>query len=206
MYNSLLEYAKSGMKPRSNYMPIEQFNEVMLHLRDLNMRKWNEVDVIMVFKIARWCALRLIEATRLKVEDFDLVIKEVYLGKTKTRNEDYAAIPDPFIPELEDYLKDKHGLLLDPIPKRDTIEKWITKLGVICEVKAWTTPQKVTGEKTKMHIFRKSIGKDMVYGVYDGKKAPLNVVMKHMRHSKLDTTSKYLKVDIEEAKDYWNTI
>lgn len=191
------------LKPRSNYMPPSQFEDILQHVPDLSLRKWHNEDVIMVFKIARWCALRMIEATRLKVEDFDLVIREVYLGRTKTNKEDYAPIPVPFIPELQLYLRNKkEGLLLDPIPKRDTVQKWVLKLGVLCDVKAWTTPQEVTGEKTKMHIFRKSIGKDMVYGVY-GKKAPLSTVMKTLRHTNLNTTSKYLKVDIEEAKDFW---
>lgn len=190
------------MKPRSNYMPIEEFNKVLDELPRLNLRKWNEKDVAMVFKICRWCALRMIEATRLKVEDFDLEMNEIYLGQTKTAKEEYVALPTPFIPELREYLKTKNGLLLDPIPKRDTVEKWIQKLGSICDVKAWNTPQSVTGEKTKMHIFRKSQGKDMLWGHY-GRKAPLNIVMKQLRHSNLAITSKYLKVDNEEVKDFW---
>ena len=76
------------------------------------------------------------------------------------------------------------------------------RLGKMLDVAAWTTPQEVTGEKTLTHIFRKSIGKSMLYGVY-GKKAPLNVVQKQLRHSSLTTTSKYLQVGIEDVKDWW---
>ncbi len=190
------------MKPRSNYMPPDQFEDILKHIPDLELRKWKDEDVIMILRICRWCALRMIEATRLKVEDFDLELREVYLGQTKTAKEDYAAIPSPFIPELREYLSNRGGLLLDPVPKRDTVAKWIQKLGVICHVRAWTTPQSVTGEKTKMHIFRKSQAKDMMLGEY-GRKAPLNIVMKQLRHSNLAMTSKYLKVDNEEVKDFW---
>ncbi len=192
------------MKPRSNYMPPEQFQDVLDHIQDLELRKWNVEDIQMIFRVARNCALRMIEATRLKAEDFDLEVREVYLGKTKTQKEDYAAIPEDFIPELREYLSNRGGLLLDPIPTKGTVLLWIQKLGVICDVKAWTTPQSVTGEKTKMHIFRKSIGKDMIYGEY-GDKAPLTTVMKHLRHESLDTTSKYLKVGIEEPKDFFKS-
>ena len=157
------------MKPRSNYIPPDQFEDILSHIKDLELRKWNDEDVIMIFRIARMCALRMIEATRLKAEDFDLDSFEVYLGKTKTNDEDYAAIPEDFISELKEYLSNKGGLLLDPIPKRDTVEKWINKLGAICEVKAWTTPQSVTGEKTKMHAMRKSMAKDMLIGEFGDK-------------------------------------
>lgn len=185
-------------------MPPEQFEEVIKALPKLELRKWNVKDVEMIFRICRYSGLRMVEATRLKVEDFDLSTNEILLGKTKTRKEDIAVIPDFFKYELKEYLERKQGgLLLDPIPTRNAVDMWIRKLGVICDIKAWTTPQSVTGEKTKMHIFRKSIGKDMVTGELTGKQAPLNVVMKMLRHESLDTTSKYLKVDQEEAKQYF---
>ncbi len=192
------------MKARSNYIPPDRFEDILNHVKDLEFRKWKDVDVIMIFRIARMCCLRMIEATRLKAEDFDLNEKEVYLGKTKTNPEDYAAIPEDFISELREYLSNKGGLLLDPIPSRVTVHYWIEKLGAICNVKAWQTPQSESGEKTKMHIFRKSMAKDMLIGEF-GDKAPLSTVMKHLRHKSLDTTSNYVKADIEETKNFFKS-
>lgn len=192
------------MKPRSNYMNQVQFSQLLDHVPDLQIRRWKDQDIQMVFRIAYWCGLRMIEARRLHVEDFDLERKEVYLGRTKTRKEDYAPIPNMFIPELRNYLKTKKGLLLDPEPTRDTVYKWVIRLGKMLKIEALTTSQEITGEKTKTHIFRKSIGKDMMYGTH-GKKATLLIVKKHLRHEKIETTIKYLNAGIEEAKDFWNT-
>lgn len=191
------------MKPRSNYMNQVQFAQLLKHIPDLQIRKWKSEDIEMVFEIAYWCGLRMIEARRLHVEDFDLEGKEVYLGKTKTRKEDYATIPTVFIPRLRSYLKGRKGLLLDPIPTRDIVYKWLMKLGKELKIIALTTPQEKTGEKTKTHIFRKSVGKDMLYGTH-GKKATLPIVKQHLRHEKIETTIKYLNADKEEVKDFWN--
>lgn len=193
------------MKPRSNYMNQVQFAQLLKHVPDLEIRKWKDEDIEMIFKISYWCGLRMIEARRLHTEDFDLEAGEIYLGKTKTRKEDYATIPKPFMPELRYYLKNKEkGLILDPIPTRDTVYKWLMKLGKELNIIALTTPQTITGEKTKTHIFRKSVGKDMMNGVH-GKKATLPTVKEHLRHEKIETTIKYLKADKEEVKDFWTS-
>lgn len=191
------------MKAKSNYIDPVQFKELIEAIPRLNLRKWSPKEVEILFKIAYWCGLRMIEAVRLKAEDFDLVQSEVYLGKTKTEKEAYTTIPDPFIPELREFLKNKKGALFAECNPQ-IVRVWLTKLGQILDIPALTTPQSVTGEKTKCHIFRKSIGKDMIYGTH-GQKAPLNVVMKHLRHESLDTTSKYLKVGNEDVKDWWKS-
>jgi len=167
----------------------------------LNIRKWNDDDVRMLFKIAYWCGLRMIEATRLKAEDFNLLLREVYLGLTKTKKEDYAAIPTPFIPELEEFLKNKKGSLF-PDCNSQIVRVWLTKLGKMLDIPALTTPESETGEKTKTHIFRKSIGKDLLYGTH-GNKAPLNIISKTLRHKSMDTTTKYLQAQNEDVKVWW---
>lgn len=63
-----------------------------------------------------------------------------------------------------------------------------------------TTSQEITGEKMKCHIFRKSYGKDLHYGNIGGRKVPLNVIMKKLRHESLNTTSKYLKIANKDVK------
>ena len=190
------------MRSKNNYIDPKQFDEIVQAIPALQIRKWKNRDVEYLFKIAYWCGLRMKEACNLKKEDFDLISNEVYLGLTKKKKNQYAPIPLPFVPELQQYLQTKPNgqLLKDCNPQ--IVRVWVRRLGKILDVAAWTTPQEVTGEKTLTHIFRKSIGKSMLYGVY-GKKAPLNVVQKQLRHSSLTTTSKYLQVGIEDVKDWW---
>ena len=189
------------MKPKSNYISKEQFEDLINYIPYLKIRKWLDRDVEMVYRIAYWLGLRFGEAVKLKAEDFDLDRKEVYLGKTKTRKEDYAAIPKPFIPTLRQYLKDKKGPLL-PDCDVQNVYKWLMKAGKALNIQALTTPQSVTGEKTKLHIMRKSFGKDMYYGTF-GKKATLGQVQSQLRHANPVTTGEYLKLDIEGAKEFW---
>lgn len=189
-------------RAKSNYVDPQTFQKMLDTIPKLNIRKWNDDDIRMLFKIAYWCGLRMIEATRLKAEDFNILLREVYLGKTKTKREDYATIPTPFIPELEEYLKNKHGELF-PDCNSQIVRVWLTKLGKILDIPAFTTPESVTGEKTKTHIFRKSIGKDMLYGTHVPQ-APLNIIQKTLRHESLDTTSKYLQAGNEDVKVWWD--
>jgi len=190
------------MRAKSNYLDPESFNQCIETIPRLHIRKWKNEDVVMVvFKIPYWLGLRMGESIRLTAEDFDLANSECYLGQTKTHKEDYAPIPDKFMPELSQYLEGKTGQLL-PGCNYYIVYNWLKRLGVMLDIPAFTTPQSVTGEKTKTHIFRKSVGKDMIYGVH-GSKAPLNVVSKQLRHNDLVTTSKYLKVGIEDVKDWW---
>lgn len=192
------------MRAKSNYIDPEQFKLIIDNLGSLNLRKWSTTDVEFLFKISYWCGLRMLEATKLKKEDFDLVNREVYLGLTKGKKNQYAPIPVPFIPELNQYLLTKPNGQLLPKCNPQIVRLWTRKLGKLLDIPAWTTPQMETGEKTRTHIFRKSIAKDMLYGTH-GQKAPLNVVQKHLRHSDLNTTSKYLQVSIEDVKNYWDT-
>lgn len=188
-------------------MPPEQFAKVLDTIPELHIRKWKDADIQMMFKIDYWCGLRFGEGCRIKAEDFDVDIGEIYLGQTKANKDDVAYIPSNFKDELRYYLKDKKGPLFPGLTYGTAI-KWIERLGKMLNIPAWTTPQDVTGEKTKTHIFRKSIGKDMIYGTY-GAKAPITFVSKTLRHkgrSPLDTTYHYLKVGAEDVKDYWEQV
>jgi len=190
------------MRAKSNYIDPSQFQQMIQAIPRLNVRKWSDKDVEMIFKISYWLGLRMIETTRLKAEDFNLLLREVYLGLTKTKKEDYAAVPTPFIPELEEFLHGKKGALF-PDCNSQIVRVWLTRLGIMLDIPALTTPQEVTGEKTKTHIFRKSIGKDLLYGTH-GDKAPLNIISRTLRHESLDTTSKYLRAGNEDVKDWWS--
>jgi len=193
-----------AMKATPTYMPPEQFAQVLATIPSLHTRKWKAIDVQILFKIYYWCALRGSEAIKLSVEDFDLSINKVYLGKTKTQENDYAAIPPNFVPELAEYLTGKTGPLF-PGLNYQIVEVWTRRLGKMLNILAWVTPQSVSHEKTKTHIFRKSIGKDMLYGTYRSK-APISVISKALRHrgkNPIAMTTQYLKVDTEEVIDYW---
>jgi len=187
------------MRASSNYMPPEQFALVLETIPSLRIRKWKNDDIVMLFKIAYWCALRISEAARLTAEDFDIEMKRVYLGKTKTETAGKATIPEAFLPEITEYLSEKKGQLF-PKLNRFIVSNWINRLGKMLDIPAWTTPQAITGEKTKSHIFRKSVGKDMIYGTY-GVKQPLNIVQRKLRHTTLNMTTRYLKVEDEDVKD-----
>jgi integrase len=192
------------MKPKSNYITPEQFRELIDYIPNLNIKKWKSEDIVMMFQICYWLGLRISEALRLKAEDLDLNGHEVYLGKTKTESEVYVKLPPLIEPDLVAWLFDKEGPLF-PECNRFIVYYWLGKAGKALDITALTTPQSVTHENTKCHIFRKSIGKDMLYGTHTaGHKAPLNVVMKSLRHTNLDTTSKYLKVGNEDVKEWWD--
>ena len=185
-------------------MTQEEFAALINYIPNLKIKKWKEEDVAMLFKICYWLGLRISEALKLTALDFDLSNHEVYLGKTKTEVDSYTGIPPLFQPELVAWLYDKKGELF-PGCNRFIVYYWLKKAGQALNITALITPQKETRENTKCHIFRKSIGKDMLYGTHTkGIKAPLNVVMQSLRHTNLDTTSKYLKVNRKDVGEWWD--
>ena len=195
------------MKDKSNYISPETFALVLATIPSLKIRKWADIDIQMLFKILYWLALRPIEGIMLEKKDINIEDREAYLGKTKTRYDDRAMIPTPFVPELESWLRTKEDGRLFPKLTYNTVYPWLRKLGVMLDIPAWTIPQSKTHEKTKGHIFRKSIGKDMLTGVHltkDGKKFEIPVISKQLRHSKPSITiDHYLRSDIEAVKDAW---
>ena len=69
------------MKPKSNYIDRDQFNQIIDHVPSLRIRKWKDSDVQMSMKIAYYCALRYgSEVADLTKEDFDYDRHEVYSG------------------------------------------------------------------------------------------------------------------------------
>ncbi len=195
------------MKSTNNYMNPEDFARVVDAIPTLLIRKWSDVDIAMLFKILYWSALRPIEGLTLSKEDFDLESRKINLGKTKTKLNDQAMIPARFVPELGGYLHEKEdGRLFDGLTY-NTFYPWLKKLGKSLEIPSWVTPQNETGEKTVGHIFRKSIGKDMLTGVHknkDGNKFGIDIISKQLRHSKPSITiDNYLKSTIEAVLEEW---
>lgn len=185
------------MRASANYMPPEQFERVLAAIPSLKIRKWKDADIAMLFRICYWCGLRINEAIRLQAEDFDVDMNRIYLGKTKTEAMGKATIPVLFQAELYRYLAGKTGPLF-PKLNYPIVYHWLKRLGKDLNIDAWTTPQSDTREKTVSHVFRKSIGKDMLYGTH-GDKQPLNIIQKKLRHRKLTTTSIYLQIGDEDV-------
>ena len=187
-----------------NYLPPEKFQEILRYVADnIKTKKLDNIDIQFIFKIAYYGGLRVNEVLKLRKKDFDFSRLEINLGKTKTESHGVASFPKSFSVELQDYLlTERHGIGRDDLlfyVSRQTAYKWIMEIGKALSITAWTTPQSESGEKTKTHIFRKSVGKDMLY-----KEAPLNVVMNKLRHTDLKTTSDYLKLNLADVKKWEN--
>ena len=192
------------MQDKTNYISPQMFNVIYDTIPQLKIRKWKDEDVKMLFKILYWCALRPTEGIMLKKEDFNLEDREVSLGRTKTKKSDYAPIPKLFVNELGFYLDSKEdGRLFDGLTYV-TAYHWFARLGKMLNIKAWTVSERESGEKTKGHIFRKSVGKDMLNGEYGEKASSIPIISKQLRHAKPSTTmDHYLKADIEAVKEAW---
>ncbi|HMC00468.1 MAG TPA: site-specific integrase [Flavobacteriaceae bacterium] len=183
----------------------QDFNKVIRAIPDLHIRKLDNLDVEMLFKILYWCALRPMEGIRLSKNDININDRVIRLGKTKTKKNDKAIIPQQFISELYPYINSKpEGRLFDGL-KYITFYFWLRRLGVMLNIDAWTSLESETGEKTKGHIFRKSIGKDMVTGEIkdkNGNKIEIPVISQHLRHAKPSMTiDHYLKATSEQVKN-----
>ena len=185
-----------------NYMTPDKFKEVLEECKNLHVRKLDNIDIQFIFKIAYYAGLRINEVLKLSKSSFDFNLLQIKLGQTKTKKHDIASFPEKFSDELKEYIATRKNLspneFLFPI-SRQTAYTWIMHLGVKLDVPSWVTPQSESGEKTKTHIFRKSIGKDMIK-----KGAPLNVIMNKLRHNNLATTSEYLKLNLSDVQTWEN--
>ncbi len=189
----------------TNYINQEDFGRILDTIPQLGIRKWLDDDVKILFKIMYYSALRPMEAIRLDKDDIDIKNGTIYLGKTKTKTIDTAQIFHGFSEELEEWLwdKDEGRLFVDLTYHR--VYEWIVRLGKMLQIQAWLIPEYKSGEKTKAHIFRKSIGKDMVNGMYGEEAQNISVIASLMRHSKPSMTmDHYLKVNKDTLKKIWS--
>lgn len=192
------------MNDKVNYISPKTFQIILDSISRLKIRKWKNEDIQMLFKILYWCALRPSEGINVKKEDFDLDDREVLLGRTKTNKYDNAPIPQIFINELAFYLDQKDDGRLFPELTYNTAYHWFVRLGVMLNIKAWIVLESESGEKTKGHIFRKTVGKDMLSGIYGEKASAIPIISKQLRHKKPSTTiDHYLNASIESVKEAW---
>ena len=191
------------MEDKTNYIPPQFFEKLIVWTLQQEYESLDSKDVVMMYKISKKLALRINETLKRKKEDFDFDFDTCNLGDTKTKKADVATIPKSFLPELKAWLDSKpNGYLFTnrkgkPIA-RQTVWKWLKDAGKALGLKALTTPQTETHEKTVTHIFRKSQGKDMIFN----DKCPLNIVQGKLRHNNLTTTSEYLKVKLEAVQEW----
>ena len=187
---------------RDNYISQATLEKILEYIPQLHSRKWDSWDIEMLFKTLYYCALRPMEGINLKKEDFNLEARELFLGKTKTDRKALAAIPKEFVPELERWLNTKDpGRLLKGLSYHP-FYIWLKRAGADLEIEAFTKHQNETHEKTVGHIFRKSVGKDMLHGRFGDRAKAIVVIQKHLRHkSSSMTVDNYLKVTHEEVKD-----
>ena len=152
-----------------------------------------------LFNIMYWSGLRPSEAIKLHKEDFHLKTRKIDLYETKTKHYDSAIIRTQFVDDLKIWLGSKDDGPLFPGLIYKTLYRWMKKLGIMCEVIAWTTPRKITKEMTVCHAPRKSIGKNLLAGVHrapDGGTYTILEVSKLLRHADpLMTEKHYLNVD-----------
>jgi len=175
-------------------MPPDEFQKLEAYiLAKTKVRGFKPYDIVMLFKLCYECGLRINEALRLDVNDFDFDDLEIELGTTKTHENDSCTIPQSFAKSLKLYIDTKHGRIWNLT--RQAVYQWLKTWGKELDIPSLTTPQTETHEKTVSHIFRKSKGKDMLYN-----DAPLNVVMTKLRHNDLQTTTKYLKLKLADVK------
>ena len=191
------------MRSTSNYVNQEDFLKILEYIPSLKIRKWKDTDIKILFKISYWCGLRFNEVCYLENKDIDIERRSVSLGQTKTEKSGKAVIPDLFLDELIDWIVEKEPGRLFPGLSYDTAYKWLKKIGRALNIESLNTPQSVTGEKTVTHIFRKSIGKDMMFATHKKRSAPLNIISKQLRHKDIKSTQEYLKVGDEVVKEYW---
>ena len=192
------------MEDKINYISQDTMREAIEYVPVLGIRKWKDEDITMLFKILYYCALRPSEGIYLKKESFNLKDREIYLGKTKTKRNDSAPIPRIFVDELANYLILKDNGRLFPDLKYNTFYKWLKRIGKNLDITAWQISERDSGEKTVGHIFRKSVGKDMLSGVYGEKAKEIPIISKQLRHSNVATTmNHYLKAEIEAVKEAW---
>jgi len=190
------------MQDTYNYISPGTLENMINHIPELHIRKWADNDIRMLFRIMYHCALRPSEAIKIEKAHIDLSRREIYLGKTKTKQNDKCVIPRDILDDIGMWLPAKPKGRLWPNLRYNTLYKWLIRLGNICEITALQSSQEQTGEKTKGHIFRKSMGKEMFYGSYGEGATKINEIAKHLRHSKPSTTmDHYLKLSLESVKD-----
>lgn len=191
-----------------NYLSREDWPVLMAAIDQLDVKAAHPTEIKFLFELMYWCGLRVSEALKVTPRKMNLPARTIYLGKTKRAKRDVAGIPAECIPLCKAHLQwrqDHH--IKDDIPivntTRVTIWRWLNKLGDMTQIPALTSTQEDTGEAVGTHIFRKSIGKDMLFGTHRTA-PPLNIISAHLRHKSMSATEEYLKLNRQAAMDHWS--
>ena len=192
------------MQAGPNYITRDQFDMIIEHVPMVGIRKWPTLNVQTCFRLAYWCALRMGEAISVRGKGIDWAAGEVYLGGTKTKD-NYAPIPPWAAPTLREFFLEwgKDRPVLPGCTVR-YVYKWLRRIGDDLDIEALRTDQKISGEKNVTHIFRKSMGKDMLSGVY-GDRATISEVQAQLRHRNPVVTGRYLRLGHRAVPNTPNT-
>lgn len=195
------------MKTTHNYLSFEDLPRIEEKLKTYDLRAYTVQDIMFLFHCCYFLGFRISEALALQWKDIDLDEKKLLLRKTKTKKFVELYIPpqllEKFLPFYQYHtIEYPEEANVFPTIRYRTLVFLLKKLGNDLKLNCWTESQKDTGEKTISHIFRKSIGKDMLLGRF-GKKAELPLVQQKLRHESLTTTSKYLKSNIQNEEEFW---
>ena len=174
--------------------------------------KYPARDVRLLIDMMYWGGLRVSEALAITARQMDTGAGTLRLYHTKTAESESV----PMFPALRRAVVAwRTGMapdrtILRPVPRRTTVVAWHKTVGARLGLEFATEPQGKrhrmedgkmvklrrstgTGQKTVTHIWRKSIGKDMLSG-FDGECRPADIeeVRSMLRHSDIRTTIVYL--------------
>ena len=189
-----------------NYVCPEDRERVIDAVQTLPLKKAHIDDVRFLISLQYWCGLRVSEAIAVTPNAIDRTAHLIYLGKTKTRKHDSVIMPPTLDGMIDTWLESRHRRdIPDDHPvvdvTRKCVEKWYRALGEKTKVKALTTAQKLTGEKTCTHAWRKSLGKDIMSGMYgDG---DITIAAAQLRHRSVVTTAGYLRQAKSKVMEHW---
>ena len=145
------------MQDKVNYISPETFEKIINYVPVLGIRKWKNEDIKMLYKTMYYCALRANEAINLKKESFNLVDREIYLGKTKTKKQDTAHIPHIFVNELTLWLSTKEqGRLFDGLTY-PRVYVWCKRIGTDFVIENFILNPYLRKKTFDLHLYTKQI-------------------------------------------------
>lgn len=190
------------MGDSANHLTPDDRERMLDAIPQLNAKTSDE-SIRFLFNIMYWCGLRVSEALQVTPNHVHVDDGILALGKTKTGTGQIVVLPPEMIRLAKEYKArwaPGHPRLREPVVtvSRMTVWRWIYRLGEITGIPALLSTRDETNEDLGTHIFRKAIAHDMLDGG-----APLNVIGKHLRHKSLASTTKYLQIDNDMVREWF---
>ena len=193
------------MKAYYSYVTPEQMETLWSAAAQHPMRKGRQgEDLVLLIRVAYYCALRMSEALGVRVMDIDCEKKVLRLGKAKTDTGAQVYMPPELLPHMVEWTKryastPERYIMGNTTVPMTTMSVWLKALGEKCNIAALTTSSKKSGEKTLTHAFRKSWAKEL----YWERGVRIELVRDILRHDKTSVTQLYLKLPSRAVKDMY---